>query len=95
MTTLIVKSTVRSGTGIIKDLAGNEITVKVFKPKGLLNFRVVVEGVDKGFNELSAQAAWNMVKQMYSVWEVKEPAPKPKKKTATKKKDPFATIKSL
>ena len=29
MTTLITKSIVRSGTGIIKDSEGNEITVKV------------------------------------------------------------------
>ena len=95
MTTLIVKSIVRSGTGIIEDSEGNEITVKVYKPKGLLNFRVLVEGIDKGFNELTAQAAWGMVKRMYNVWEVKEPAPKPKKKKENKNKDPFATIKSL
>tara|TARA_R110002020_G_scaffold26906_1_gene86891 strand:+ start:192 stop:473 length:282 start_codon:yes stop_codon:yes gene_type:complete len=93
MTTLITKSIVRSGTGIIKDSEGNEIIVKVYKPKGLLNFRVLVEGIDKGFNELTAQSAWSMVKQMYSVWEVREPTPKQKK--VNKNKDPFATIKSL
>ena len=82
MTTLITKSIVRSGTGIVKDLQGNEITVKVFKPKGLLNFRCHTNGVDKGFQELTAEAMWSVVIEMYSVWDVVEPEKnKPKNKS--------------
>jgi hypothetical protein len=70
MTVLTVKSIVRSGIGIIKDDQGNQLTVKVFKPKGLLNFRCHVEGVDKGFQELNAESMWQIIIDMYSVKEI-------------------------